>query len=116
MFKNLWTTVSSWFSNDVVEEYNFKSMSLKRGKGSNFWTPEKESKMLELFSKNYSYEEVGRAIGATNGQLATKVRSLRQKGITINGTNKVKTNVPKLPKKNKKQVKEIVSEVIKELK
>ena len=71
------------FFRNANSSYNFKSMSLKRGRGSSFWTPEKESKMLELFSKNYSYEDVGRAIGATKGQLATRVRMLRQKGIEV---------------------------------
>ena len=93
-------------------------MSLKRGRGSNFWTPEKESKMLELFSKNYSYEDVGRAIGATRGQLATRVRMLRQKGIEIN----VKKSQPKKStfksssKSNKKETKQIVDSVINKLK
>lgn len=124
MLKSFLKTINSWFSKDMVEEYNFKGMNLKCGRGSTFWTPEKESKMLELFGKNYSYAEVGRAIGATNGQLASKVRSLRKKGIMINGTNKVKsspvsksTNKKNKTKAEKKQsVKSMVSEAINNLK
>lgn len=102
------------------ESYSFESMSLRRGRGSDFWTSEKESKMLELFSKNYSYEDVGRAIGATRGQLATRVRMLRQKGIEVNGTSTVKTQKYKTTKSmtqpTKQSTKQIVDDVIKQLK
>lgn len=119
---NLFSSLVDFFKS-AKETYNFSSMSLKRGRGSSFWTPEKESKMLELFSKNYSYEDVGRAIGATRGQLATRVRMLRQKGIEVTSKScHKKDNFKTSPvkssskKQSKKQTKQIVDSVIKELK
>lgn len=104
------------FFRNANNSYNFKSMSLKRGRGSSFWTPEKESKMLELFSKNYSYEDVGRAIGATKGQLATRVRMLRQKGIEVIPKKPMKKSFKTSKKQSKKETKQIVDSVINKLK
>ena len=117
---NLFSSLVDFFKG-TNDSYNFSSMSLKRGRGSDFWTPEKESKMLELFSKNYSYEDVGRAIGATRGQLATRVRMLRQKGIDVATKSRKKSNFKSLPvrsskKTSKKQTKQIVDSIISKLK
>ena len=108
--------------------YCFEGMNLPTNKNSDFWTDEKVSKMLELFNKNYTYEQVGRAIGATRGQLASKVRRLRKLGIEVKGSSTVKTSSFKVDKATTKPIKSAkrraksnptkqeIDEVIKELK
>lgn len=115
---NLFQSIKSLWSNssESTSEYCFTSMNLQRGRGSNFWTDEKVAKMLDLFNKNYTYEQVGRAIGATKGQLASKVRSLRKSGVPVGGTSKVKSSSYKSSRSSKSPTKQEVDNVIKNVK
>ena len=124
---NLLQSIKSMFSSSK-STYCFEGMNLPTNRSSDFWTDEKVSKMLELFSKNYTYEQVGRAIGATRGQLASKVRRLRKLGIEVKGSSTVKTSSFKVDKATTKPInsakrkaksnptKQEIDEVIKELK
>ena len=124
---NLLQSIKSMFSSSK-STYCFEGMGLPTNRNSDFWTDEKVSKMLELFNKNYTYEQVGRAIGATRGQLASKVRGLRKLGIEVKGSSTVKTSSFKVDKATTKPIKSIkrkaksnptkqeIDEVIKELK
>lgn len=121
---NLFSTIKSLFSSqssEITSEYNFESMGLKRGRGSDFWSDEKVARLLDLLEKGYTYEQVGQALQATRGQLATKVRQLRQLGISIKGTSKTKTSTYSkssnpISRKSKKVSKQEIDSIISQVK
>lgn len=88
---NLIQSIKSLFSanssSETVVEYNWDSMNLKRGRGSNFWSDEKVARLLELLDKGYTHKQVGQALHATRGQIATKIAQLRSLGVKVQGTS-----------------------------
>ena len=121
---NLFSSIKSLFSSqssEVTSEYNFESMGLKTGRGSDFWSDEKVARLLDLLDKGYTYKQVGQALQATRGQLASKVRQLRKLGISIKGTSKVKTSSYKassnpISKKSSKVTKQEIDSIINQVK
>ena len=119
LIKNVWTQwvgILKGVRNLENTTYNYTTMGLKRGRGSNFWNVEKETKLIEMLNKGAGYKDVGLALGATRGQIATKVRSLRKQNISIKGVSKVKTGkIDKASKVSKKVSKKVIKDIIKEI-